>query len=134
MQLERNFLTNWDVLTVDDYELRSIGLEIGKIVNCIQHGREYPLKESVRVVGSVSLGRNCELRITSAPEPRHIYASHDERVVVIIWDDGSKTIARCSEGDTPDVERGIWAATMRRLYGSRARYKKLFGNVERQGE
>lgn len=131
MQLENNFLMNKNYITVDEDELRGIGLDIGEIARCIQFQRKYPVQ--VRVI-QPAYGTYDSWRLPTIPKPKHIYASHDERVVVVIWDDGDKTIARCSEGDTPNVERGIWAATMRKLYGPRSHYKKLFGNVERQGE
>ena len=121
------------VLTVADWELAAIGLDLLEVYRCVNLGRVYQGKGMPRA-GVVTFAGWAANSHKAAPEPKHIYASKDEMVVVIIWDDGDKTIARCSEGDTPDVERGIWAATMRKLYGSRSRYRKLFGKVEVQGE
>lgn len=140
MRLYNDFLRNRVELTVDDSELRVAGIDIGELAACIRKHRKYPVRESA----SVTLPINTTLRIgadggitfktTEVPEPRRIYVSEDKKVTVIIWNDGDKTIARCSEGDTPNVERGIWAATMRKLYGSRSHYKKLFGRILRPRE
>ncbi len=141
MRLDKDFLRNRIELTVDDSELMEAGIDIGELAACISHHRKYPMRKSASVTLPVGTtlrigadGGLVSVETAKAPKPKHIYASKDERVVVIIWDDGGKTIARCSDGDTPDVERGILAATMRKLYGSRSHYKKLFGRILKQKE
>lgn len=139
MQLENNFLTNKNILTVDEGELKDIGLDMAEIMRCIRQRRMYPAGCIVKA----TLPIDTALRIsadggivfkTGAPEPKRIYVSEDKKVTVVIWNDGDKTIVRCSDGDEPDVEKGIWAAAMKKLYGPRSRYKKLFGDVVFQGE
>ena len=137
---ETKFLSGKNFLTVDEDELKGIGLDMAEIVRCIRQRRMYPAGVTVKA----ALPIDTALRISAdggivfktmgAPEPKRIYVSEDKKVTVVIWNDGDKTIVRCSDGDEPDVEKGIWAAAMKKLYGPRSRYKKLFGDVVFQGE
>lgn len=52
---------------------------------------------------------------------------------IVFWNDGAKTIVKCSENDVYDAEKGLAMAVVKRVYGSN--FKKLFKNLvaERYG-
>lgn len=39
-------------------------------------------------------------------------------VTCVIWDDGTKTLIRCGENDTPDPEKGLAMAIAKRVFGT----------------
>lgn len=44
---------------------------------------------------------------------------------IVIWKDGSKTIASCGEGDTFDCYAGFCACVTKKVFGSTSKIKKL---------
>lgn len=52
---------------------------------------------------------------------------------IVFWNDGAKTVVKCSENDVYDAEKGLAMAVVKRVYGSN--FKKLFKNLvaERYG-
>lgn len=40
-----------------------------------------------------------------------------DKYTIVIWEDGKKTIVKCSEGDTFDKEKGFMMALTTRVYG-----------------
>lgn len=52
---------------------------------------------------------------------------------IVFWNDGAKTIVKCSENDAYDAEKGLAMAVVKRVYGNN--FKKLFKNLvaERYG-
>lgn len=44
---------------------------------------------------------------------------------IVIWKDGSKTIASCGEGDTFDRYAGFCACVTKKMFGSTSKIKKL---------
>ncbi len=43
-------------------------------------------------------------------------------VTVVFWEDGTKTIVRCQEGDTYSKEAGLAMAIVKKLYGNSSSY------------
>lgn len=48
---------------------------------------------------------------------------------IILWDDGTKTIATCGENDTFDPYAGFCAAVTKRVFGSTGKAKRLLKSV-----
>lgn len=42
---------------------------------------------------------------------------HHAPATIILWDDGDKTIVKCSAGDTYDPEKGFMLAYLKHIYG-----------------
>lgn len=130
-------------LTMGVEDFAELGIDPNELIECRRLGIKYPMTDVQRMmfinVDNV-YADNVSCRIVGrqlrfqAPSPKHVYVSKDKRVTVVIWDDKTKTIVRCSDGDEPDIEKGIWAAVMKKVYGPRSGYKKLFDCVEVQGE
>lgn len=47
-------------------------------------------------------------------------------VTVVIWDDGTKTLVRCSENDVYDPEKGLAMAFAKKMFGNDNSFHKLF--------
>ena len=58
------------------------------------------------------------------PTPKRIIISKKSKVTVVLWDDGTKTIVRCSEADTYDVYAAYCAAFAKKCYGTNSQLKK----------
>lgn len=41
---------------------------------------------------------------------------------IVFWDDGTKTVVKCQEGDTFDPEKGLTMAICKKLYGNKGNY------------
>lgn len=50
----------------------------------------------------------------------------NDPVTVVIWEDGSKTIVRCSENDYYDAEKGLAMAIIKRFMGNDNSFHKVF--------
>lgn len=51
---------------------------------------------------------------------------------IVLWADGSKTIATCGVGDQFDPYAGFCAAVTKKLYGSTSRVKKILAPYHKQ--
>ena len=129
-------------LTMGVEDFAELGIDPNELIECRRAGIKYPMTDTQKMLTNFSPmfsdnalywlpDRPVRVRI---PSPKHVYVSKDKRVTVVMWDDKTKTIVRCSDGDEPDIEKGIWAAVMKKVYGPRSGYKKLFDCVEIQGE
>ena len=58
------------------------------------------------------------------PTPKRIIISKKSKVTVVLWDDGTKTIVRCSEADTYDIYAAYCAAFAKKCYGTNSQLKK----------
>ena len=58
----------------------------------------------------------------SAPMPKRIIYSG--RATIVIWDDGTKTVVKCSRHDDWSPDAGFLWALGERIYGSKARLIK----------
>lgn len=66
------------------------------------------------------------------PKPKHIYKNDD--VTTVLWDDGTKTIVKCSEGDKPDDYHAFCAALAKKMYGTGTAVKKFVAMTVDQKE
>lgn len=53
---------------------------------------------------------------------------HD-RTTIVIWNDGSKTKATCSENDIFDEQIGLASCLLKKMYGKKIHGKKLFDRM-----
>lgn len=58
------------------------------------------------------------------PTPERIIMSKDSKVMVVLWEDGTKTIVRCAENIIPDPYAAYCAAFAKKCYGSNSKLKK----------
>lgn len=58
------------------------------------------------------------------PTPKKIIISENSWVTVVLWDDGTKTVVRCSEADTYDPYTAYCAAFAKKCYGTNSQLKK----------
>ena len=50
----------------------------------------------------------------------------NDPVTVVMWNDGTKTIVRCSENDFYDPEKGLAMAIIKKVYGNDNSFHKIF--------
>lgn len=58
------------------------------------------------------------------PTPKKIIVNEDSKVTVVMWDDGTKTIVKCSEADQYDPYAAYCAAFAKKCYGTNSQLKK----------
>lgn len=68
----------------------------------------------------------------SAPMPKKVIYSG--RATIVIWDDGTKTVVKCSEEDEYVPEVGFLWALAEKVYGSKSRLEKVMGRWLTDGE
>lgn len=56
-------------------------------------------------------------------EPKRII--FNDPATVVFWDDGTKTVVRCQNGDEFSREHGLLYAYMKRMYGNTSRYNNV---------
>lgn len=65
------------------------------------------------------------IKPTPKPKSPSVRGKHIKRVIyndpatIIIWDDDTKTIAKCEEGDVYDREKGFYICLLKRLLGNK---------------
>ena len=57
-------------------------------------------------------------------EIKNVY--FNDPVTVVMWNDGTKTIVRCSENDFYDPEKGLAMAIVKKVYGNDNSFHKIF--------
>lgn len=74
----------------------------------------------------VKTDMNCKYnRSTVNPlEIKNVY--FNDPVTVVMWNDGTKTIVRCSENDFYDPEKGLAMAIVKKAYGNDNKFHKIF--------
>lgn len=45
---------------------------------------------------------------------------------IVYWNDGTKTVVKCQEGDFFDKEKGLAMAIIKKMYGNKGSYNKVF--------
>lgn len=50
----------------------------------------------------------------------------NNKTTVVWWDDGSKTVVVCQDGDTFDKEKGLALAIVKRAYGNKGNFNNVF--------
>lgn len=63
------------------------------------------------------------------PTPKKIIVNEDSDVTVVMWDDGTKTIVKCSEADQYDSYAAYCAAFAKKCYGTNSQLKKTIENL-----
>lgn len=63
------------------------------------------------------------------PTPKKIIINEDSKVTVVMWDDGTKTIVKCSEADQYDSYAAYCAAFAKKCYGTNSQLKKTIENL-----
>lgn len=58
------------------------------------------------------------------PTPKKIIVNEDSKVTVVMWDDNTKTIVKCSEADQYDPYAAYCAAFAKKCYGTNSQLKK----------
>lgn len=62
------------------------------------------------------------------PTPKKIIVNEDSKVTVVMWDDGTKTIVKCSEADQYDSYAAYCAAFAKKCHGTNSQLKKTIEN------
>lgn len=63
------------------------------------------------------------------PTPKKIIVNEDSKVTVVMWDDGTKTIVKCSGADQYDPYAAYCAAFAKKCYGTNSQLKKTIENL-----
>ena len=58
------------------------------------------------------------------PTPKRIIVRENAGVTIVLWEDGTKTIVRCSDADQYDVYTAYCAAFAKKCYGTNSKLKK----------
>ena len=72
-------------------------------------------------------------------QPMHFVTFNPKKVIfndpatIVLWDDGTKTVVKCSEGDTYDPEKGFMLCYLKRLMGKNY-YKYISKTVKKYKE
>ena len=70
------------------------------------------------------MNRKCNRSTANPLEIKNVY--FNDPATVVIWNDGTKTIVRCSENDFYDPEKGLAMAIVKKVYGNDNRFHKIF--------
>ena len=63
------------------------------------------------------------------PTPKKIIVNEDSKVTVVMWDDNTKTIVKCSEADQYDPYVAYCSAFAKKCYGTNSQLKKTIKNL-----
>ena len=103
------------------------GTIIGKPINYIDETLIAAVQNGYyNKVEGVKTDMNCKYnRNTVNPlEIKNVY--FNDPVTVVMWNDGTKTIVRCSENDFYDPEKGLAMAIVKKAYGNDNKFHKIF--------
>ena len=53
---------------------------------------------------------------------------------IVLWEDGTKTICKCAEGDTFDAEKGIAMCFLKKMFGNPSQVRKFIGKWAEENE
>lgn len=70
------------------------------------------------------MNRICNRSTVNPLEIKNVY--FNDPVTVVMWNDGTKTIVRCSENDFYDPEKGLAMAIVKKAYGNDNKFHKIF--------
>ena len=68
--------------------------------------------------------RREQKKVNHIPTPKKIIVNAESKVTVVLWDDGTKTVVRCSEADVYDPYAAYCAAFAKKCYGTNSQLKK----------
>ena len=64
------------------------------------------------------------LKFNNLPTIKKVHFSGP--MTVVIWEDGTKTLVKCSENDFFDCEKGLAMAIVKKMYGNDNSFHKIF--------
>ena len=67
---------------------------------------------------------NFKPRENTLPTIKNVY--FNDPVTVVLWDDGTKTIVRCQDGDTYSKEVGLAMCVSKKALGNKGNYNDIF--------
>ena len=70
------------------------------------------------------MNHKCKQSTVNPLEIKNVYFNYP--VTVVIWNDGTKTLVRCSENDFYDPEKGLAMAIVKKAYGNDNKFRKVF--------
>ena len=70
------------------------------------------------------MNRKCNRSTIDPLEIKNVY--FNDPVTVVMWNDGTKTVVRCSENDFYDPEKGLAMAIVKKAYGNDSKFHKIF--------
>lgn len=93
-----------------------------------------PLAITDRTVRRVSYAdyyaeKRKQKKIGYLPIPKKIIVSEDSDVTVVLWDDNTKTIVKCSDRDQYDAYAAYCAAFAKKCYGTNSQLKKTINKL-----
>ena len=50
----------------------------------------------------------------------------NDPATIVYWKDGTKTVVKCQDGDVYDKEKGLAMAIVKKLFGNKGNYNKIF--------
>ena len=50
----------------------------------------------------------------------------NDPATIVYWKDGTKTVVKCQDGDVYDKEKGLAMAIVKKLFGNKGNYNKVF--------
>ena len=60
--------------------------------------------------------------------PKHIYFSKSAGTTVVLWEDGTKTVVKCTDKDNFCEDQGFAMALAKKIFGNRNSYMKYVEN------
>lgn len=57
--------------------------------------------------------------------PKPVEVIYNDPATVVIWEDGEKTVVKCSDGDAFDPEKGLLLCIAKRFYGNSGRFNNV---------
>ncbi|MEY8366964.1 hypothetical protein AALA22_15135 [Anaerovoracaceae bacterium 41-7] len=72
------------------------------------------------IIEEHNLNHSYERRLTP------INVIFNEPATIVFWDDGTKTIVKCQDGDKFDKEKGLAIAYVKRLFNNSGNFNEVF--------
>ena len=64
------------------------------------------------------------VKIISIPAIKNV--RFNEPATIVFWEDGSKTVVKCQDGDIYDPEKGLAMAISKKVLGNKGNYYEVF--------
>lgn len=68
-------------------------------------------------------------RMQELPQPKKIIVKPNDEMIIVLWQDGTKTIVKCCEDDNFDVDNGIARAYIKKIYGTNGKFRKQYKDL-----
>lgn len=120
----------YEAATVVPASIRYIGTAIAKpeattihINDIVSSYRSFKYSNKLEGV-KPDMNQKCNRSAADPLEIKNVY--FNDPATVVIWNDGTKTIVRCSENDFYDPEKGLAMAIVKKVYGNGNSFHKIF--------